>query len=261
MDLALTKKAFIVTGGSDGLGAAAARALLAEGARVTICARDSKRLLATAAALAFFGATTGGQVLALQADVTVPADLERLVAATVERWGRLDGVLNNAGQAAARSFEAVTDEAWQHDLDLKLAAATRLSRLALEPLRQSGGGSILNVLAIGAKHPAAASLPSSVSRAAGMALTKAMSRDLGADNIRVNAILIGLVESGQWQSRAKQQNTPIEALYDNMSKGIPLGRIGKAEEFGDLVAFLFSERAAYISGTAINFDGGLSFAV
>jgi NAD(P)-dependent dehydrogenase (short-subunit alcohol dehydrogenase family) len=231
------------------------------GARVAICARHGERLAATAASLAALGATTGGEVLALAADVRQPADLERLVAATVARWGRLDGLVNNAGQAAARPFDEVSDEAWAYDLDLKFTAAVRLSRLALAHLRASGGGSILNVLAVGAKHPAAASLPSSVSRAAGMALTKAMSRDLGPDQIRVNAVLIGLVESDQWQSRAQQQHIPIEQLYQDMSKGIPLGRVGKAEEFGDFVAFMLSARAAYLSGTAINFDGGLSFSL
>jgi NAD(P)-dependent dehydrogenase (short-subunit alcohol dehydrogenase family) len=175
----------------------------------------------------------------------------------------VDALVNNAGTAAARPFAEVDDAAWEADLQLKLFAAVRTSRRVLPLLREAGGGSIVNVLAVGAKAPGANSMPSSVSRAAGMALTKALSKELGPAGIRVNAVLVGLIESGQWERQAAAAGQPVEALYTKLAKNaaIPLGRVGKAEEFADVVAFLLSPRAGYVSGTALNVDGGLSPAV
>jgi NAD(P)-dependent dehydrogenase (short-subunit alcohol dehydrogenase family) len=149
---------------------------------------------------------------------------------------------------------------WEDDLQLKLHAAVRLTRLALPHLRAAGGGSVVNTLAIAAKAPGAGSMPSSVSRAAGLALTKGLSKELGPDNIRVNAVLVGLVESGQWVRQSAGLGVPVEEFYTSLAANsdIPLGRVGLAEEFADLVVFLLSARAAYITGTGINFDGGLS---
>ena len=259
MDLGLTGKVIIITGSSDGLGASAARTLAKEGASVVICARNLEKLQVVTAEIS--GA--GGSVMAVQTDVTNPAHLENLVAQTVGRFGRIDALVNNAGRAAAQAFEQISDAAWDDDLALKFHAQVRLSKLVIPHLRVSGGGSILNILAVGGKTPAANSMPSSVSRAAGMALTKAMSKDLGADNIRVNAVLIGLVESNQWVRRSASTGVSLEAIYSSLPRdnGIPLGRVGQAEEFADFVAFLLSSRAAFISGCAINFDGGMSAAV
>jgi NAD(P)-dependent dehydrogenase (short-subunit alcohol dehydrogenase family) len=256
MDLGLTGKVIIITGGSDGLGAATALACAREGANVVIAARGLEKLTQTAAQI-------GGQALAVQTDVTNPAHLENLVAQTLARFGRIDAIVNNAGRAAAKPFEQITDFDWQEDLDMKFFAAIRLARLCVPHMKAVGGGSIINVLAIGGKTPAAGSMPSTVSRAAGMALTKAQSKDLGKDNIRVNGVLIGLVESDQWVRRAAQNNQTLEGLYAQLPKdnNIPLARVGKAAEFGDFIAFLVSPRAAYISGCAINFDGGMSAVV
>ena len=254
MDLGLTGKVVIITGSSDGLGASAARTLAKEGASVVICARNLEKLQVVTAEIS--GA--GGSVMAVQTDVTNPAHLENLVAQTVGRFGRIDALVNNAGRAAAQAFEQISDAAWDDDLALKFHAQVRLSKLVIPHLRVSGGGSILNILAVGGN-----SMPSSVSRAAGMALTKAMSKDLGADNIRVNAVLIGLVESDQWVRRSASTGVSLEAIYSSLPRdnGIPLGRVGQAEEFAYFVAFLLSSRAAFISGCAINFDGGMSAAV
>jgi NAD(P)-dependent dehydrogenase (short-subunit alcohol dehydrogenase family) len=167
--------------------------------------------------------------------------------------------VNNAGRSAAGRVEDLDDAAWESDLELKLFAAARLTRLTIPHLRQTGGA-IVNVLALAAKAPGAGSAPSSVSRAAGMALTKALSKELGADGIRVNAVLVGLAESGQWDRMASVRGVDVADLYVTLARdaGIPLGRVGRGAEFADLVSFLLSSRASYLSGTAVNFDGGLS---
>jgi NAD(P)-dependent dehydrogenase (short-subunit alcohol dehydrogenase family) len=258
MDLELSGKAVLVTGGSDGLGRALCHRLVAEGASAAFCGRDPGRIEATRAALE----RDGGDVLGVVADVTRTDDLSRFVGAALERWGRIDGLVNNAGRSAAKPLSELTDEEFQADLDLKLHAAARLCRLTLEPLSQAGGA-IVNVLAIGAKTPGASSMPSSVSRAAGMALTKALSKEAGPRGVRVNAVLIGLVESGQWDRLAASSGIPVEQLYQDLAQrsDIPLRRVGHAAEFADLVAFLLSPRAGYVSGSAINLDGGLSATV
>jgi len=258
MELELEGKAVLVTGGSDGLGRALCHRLVAEGARAAFCGRDPGRVEATRTALE----EEGGDVLGVVADVTSPVDLSRFVDAALERFGRIDGLVNNAGRSAGKPLVDLTDEEFGADLDLKLLAAARLCRLTLTHLGRQGGA-IVNVLAIGAKTPGASSMPSSVSRAAGMAFTKALSKEAGPSGVRVNAVLIGLIESGQWDRMAAANATPVETLYENLAAnaGIPLGRVGKAAEFGDLVAFLLSPRAGYVSGTAINLDGGLSATV
>ena len=259
MDLRLSGKVVLVTGGSEGLGAAVCDRLVQEGARVALCARNPQRLEATAAALR----AQGGDVLAVPADVSRAEDVERFVAAAHERWGRVDALVNNAGSAAAKAFLSVTDAEWEEDLQLKVFAAMRAVRLAVPHLRAAGGGSIVNVLSIKAKEPGKNTAPSSVSRAAGMALSKVLSKELGPDNIRVNAVLVGMIESRQWTRRAEAAGKSPEELYAEKSReaGIPLGRIGRAEEFADVVAFLVSSRASYVTGTAINVDGGLSGSV
>lgn len=257
MDLELQGKVVLITGGSDGLGAATARKLAAEGARVVIGARGADKLQAVAEGIN----ASGGEALAVPTDVTRSSDLERFLAASLERWGRVDALVNNAGRSAAKPFEQITDADWAEDLNLKFHAAIQLSRIVVPELRKLGGGAIINVLATGGKTPGASSMPSSVSRAAGMALMKAMSRDLGKDNIRVNGVMIGLVESDQWVRAASARGQTLEQVYAGLAGQIPLGRVGKAEEFADLIAFLVSARGAFISGTAINFDGGMSAAV
>jgi NAD(P)-dependent dehydrogenase (short-subunit alcohol dehydrogenase family) len=257
MDLKLTGRVVLVTGGSDGLGRALCRLLVAEGARVALCARGPERLELLAAELS----AAGGDVLAVSADVSDPADLERFADAAVSRWGRIDGLVNNAGASAGRPVAELEDADWDADLQLKLYAAARLIRLALPHL--SADASVINTLAVSAKTPGASSAPSAVSRAAGMALTKILSKELGPRGVRVNAVLIGLVESGQWARAAQQEGIGEGEYYQRMGERlpIPLGRVGRAEEFADLVGYLLSPRSSYVTGTAINLDGGLSAAV
>jgi NAD(P)-dependent dehydrogenase (short-subunit alcohol dehydrogenase family) len=256
MDLHLTGKVVLITGGTDGLGAALADRLVEEGARVAVCGRDPDRLAATEQRLR----DAGGDVLVVQADVINPADLERFVDAAIARWGRLDGLVNNAGKSAAGRVDQVSDDEWIADLNLKVLAAARCIRLAVPHLIAAGGGAIVNVLNVGAKAPGAASLPTTASRAAGLAITKASSKDLGGHGIRVNAVLIGLVASGQWRRRADAAGQSEDEFYRQMARstGIPLGRVGRPGEFADLAAYLLSDRSSYVTGSAINLDGGTS---
>ncbi len=174
--------------------------------------------------------------------------------------GPVDILVNNAGTARTMAFENISDEAWQEDLDLKLFAAIRFSEAGLaghegaqmgphhqraQHLRQGAGG-LLG--------------PTSVSRAAGMALTKVMASEGGEHNILVNAMLVGLIMSDQWVKRhaAQAPDMDFEVFAKNLAKGTPLGRIGTAEEFANLACFLASEQGSFITGTAINVDGGRS---
>jgi NAD(P)-dependent dehydrogenase (short-subunit alcohol dehydrogenase family) len=258
MDLGLGGKVAVITGGSDGLGRATALRLAAEGAAVAICARGAQRLGAVAEEVR----RAGGQVLEQAADVTRPGDMERFVGAALERFGRIDILVNNAGTSAARAFDTLDDAAWQADLDLKLFAAVRMIRLCVPAMRQLGAGRIVNILNTAAKQPPARSLPTSASRAAGLALTKTLSRELAGDGILVNAVCIGLVQSGQWERRWAADGRPgtLEAYYEKVAREqeVPVGRIAAADELGALVAFLVSSQAAYLTGVAINFDGGLA---
>lgn len=255
MDLELTGTVTMITGGTDGLGLALARRLVAEGGSVAICGRDEGRLDAAAGSLE----SAGGDVLARRADVEQASQIQGFVDAVAARWGRIDGVVHNAGRSAAGKLEDTDDAVWEADLGLKLMGAVRLTRMALPYLRERGG-SALFTLAMAAKAPGPGSAPSSVSRAAGMALMKALSKELAPDGIRVNAILIGLIESGQWVRGAAAAGVPVAEYYQRLAQGagIPLGRIGRSEEFADLASFLLSARASYLTGTAINLDGGLS---
>lgn len=258
MDLDLDGRAVLITGGTDGLGLALAKRLAKEGASVGVCGRDPGRVRDAATSLG----EVGDDILAQQADVTRPADLDAFVEAARDRWGRIDAIVHNAGRASGGPIQSIDDAAWESDFQLKLMAAVRLTRLALPELR-AAQGSILFTLAISAKAPGGSSEPSSVTRAAGMALMKALSKELAGDGVRANAVLIGLIESGQWVRAAEATGESVDEFYRRFAKdaAIPLGRFGRAEEFADLGCFLLSPRASYLTGVAINLDGGLSPAV
>jgi 3-oxoacyl-[acyl-carrier protein] reductase len=256
LDLGLGGKVAIVTGGSEGLGRATAERFAREGAKVAICARRKDVLERAAADIR---TKTGADVLAQATDVTRRAEVEAFVQATVARFGGVDILINNAGTSSAAGFEAVEDEAWLYDLDSKLMGAVRFCRAVIPLMKARGGGRIVNVTTVGGKSPVARSLPTSVSRAAGINLTKSLAHEYAASHICVNTICLGLVKSAQWERRAKGGD--VDAVYRESARRVPLGRVAEAEEFADLVAFLVSERAGYITGTAVNFDGGLSAAI
>lgn len=254
MKLNLQGKVAIVTGATQGIGLATAKLLAAEGASVALVARGQERLDAVVASIA----AAGGRVCAVQADVSRIEECERIVAQTLAAFGRLDILVNNAGTSNTGAFESVLDSSWQADFDLKLFGAIRLARLAIPQMRKQGGGRIVNITNIGAKQPRAKSMPTSVTRAAGLAMTKALSKEFAPDKILVNTVCIGLIRAGQHESKAAKAGREVEELYTEMGKDIPLGRVGYAEEVANVIVFLASDAASYVTGTSINLDGGTS---
>jgi NAD(P)-dependent dehydrogenase (short-subunit alcohol dehydrogenase family) len=252
MDLQLNARAYLITGGTDGLGLALAQRLTSEGARVAVCGRDTERLETAQQ-------TLGPEALCFEADVTDANQLDEFIDSALARFSRLDGAVNNAGRSAGFSVATSSDEQWREDLELKVISAIHVSRRVLDALELTQGA-ILNVLAVGARAPRANSTPTTASRAAGLAFTKALANEVGHRGIRVNAILIGLIESGQWVRRAQEAGADLADFYSTMAQqsNIPLGRFGRSEEFADLAAFLLSPRASYITGVGLSIDGGLS---
>ncbi len=255
MELGLQGKTVLVTGGSKGIGLYSALQFVKEGAKVAIAARGEAGL---AEAKAIIQEQTGVEIYTIVADISKEADCRRIVEETAARYGKLEILINNAGTASANSFEDVDTALWQSDLDLKLFGAIHTSKYAIEFMKAAGQGAIVNLSAVLAKTPPAGSLPTTVSRAAGLALTKAMSNDLGKYNIRVNAVCIGLIRSSQIEARWKQAmpNESWDTYSKEVGKNIPLGRIGNTEEAANAIVFLASDAASYITGTAINMDGG-----
>ena len=262
MDLGLTDKVAIITGGSQGIGKFAAMRMAEEGARVIIVARTQETLDQAAQDIK---TSTEGIVLPLSADISDKSSADKIINAAIENYGRLDILVNNAGVSMAKPFEDVSDEDWESDFELKVWGAIRLMRKSIPEMRKMGGGRIINVTNLGGKTPGASSMPTSISRATGIAVTKAMSKDLAKDNILVNTVCIGTVKSGQHERRYEglKQTKPdltLEEFYADTAKarGIPLGRIAETHEAGDVITFLASDMASYITGVAINIDGGTS---
>jgi NAD(P)-dependent dehydrogenase (short-subunit alcohol dehydrogenase family) len=254
VELGLKGKVAVVTGGTEGIGRATALRLAQEGARVAICARRQEMLDKTAVEIKKLGA----DALAVAADMSKSADVERFMKAVIGRFGRIDILVNNAGASARGKFLEVDDKTWGADLELKVFGAIRCTRLAVPYMKKQGGGRIINITISSAKQPGAESMPTSVSRAAGLAITKALSKEYAADNILVNTVCIGKIKSGQHERRYTKQGISAEDYYRQTAKDIPLGRVGEAEEVASVIAFLASDAASYMTGTSINLDGGMS---
>jgi len=254
VELGLRGKVAVVTGGTEGIGRATALRLAREGAKVAICARRQQPLDETAEEIR----KAGAEVLAVAADVSKAADIERFMKSVIERFGRIDILVNNAGASARGKFHEVDDKTWSADLELKVFGAIRCTRLAVPHMKRQGGGRIVNITISSAKQPGAESMPTSVSRAAGLAITKALSKEYAADNILVNTVCIGKIKSGQHQRRYARQGISAEEYYRQAAKDIPLARVGEAEEVANVIAFLASDAASYVTGTSINLDGGMS---
>ncbi len=256
MDLGLKGKVAVITGGSEGIGRGIASRFLEEGAKVAICARRDDVLQQAAEELR----ASTGDVLAVPADVTKPETLTSFINRVVQHFGRIDILVNNAGRSAASAFDDLDDDDWHADLDLKLMGAVRCVRLVIPQMKLGGGGRIINVTHPGGKQPGAASYPTSVSRAAGIAMTKALSKELLPHNILVNTVCLTSIKSAQGERAWKAEGSPgtLEDYWTELAEEHPLGRLGEPSDAGALVAFLASECASFITGTAINLDGGLS---
>jgi len=254
LELGLKGKVAVVTGGTEGIGRATALRLAREGAKVAICARRQPQLDQTAAEIR----KAGAEALAVAADMSKAADIERFLKAVIGHFGRIDILVNNAGTSARGKFLEVDDKTWGADIELKVFGAIRCTRLAVPHMKKQGGGRVVNITISSAKQPGAESMPTSVSRAAGLAITKALSKEFAADNILVNTVCIGKIKSGQHERRYTREGKKAEDYYREVSKDIPLGRVGEAEEVANVIAFLVSDAASYVTGTSINLDGGIS---
>ncbi len=250
----MTGRNALVTGASKGIGFAISSNFALAGANVALVARNKSELEAAKAVIA--KAADSARLVAISADVSTAEGCSHAFAEAENALGQIDVLVNNAGISAAKAFATVTDKEWQDDLDLKLFAAIRLCRLAYPKMVERRWGRIINVLNTGAKAPRANSMPTSVSRAAGLALTKALSNEGAPHNVLVNSLHVGLIESDQWVRQAARRGIKLDDLYADMGSKIPMGRLGTAEEFANVALFLASDAGSYVTGTAINIDGG-----
>ncbi len=255
MEMKMTGRKALVTGGSLGIGRAIAQAFCDAGAEVAIVARRADVLNEAKTAIE---TATGGRVVAVVGDVSTAEGCQAAWDAAIAGLGQVDVLVNNAGSSHRAPFVSVTDAEWQADLDLKLFGAIRLCRLAFPGMTERKWGRIINVLNSGAKAPPPSGAPTAVTRAAGMALTKVLAGEGAPHNVLVNSLHVGKIESDQWVRRAAKDGKDLDQLYDEMGKELPMGRMGKAEEFAAAACFLASDAGSYICGAAINVDGGLS---
>ena len=252
----LAGKRALVTGGSKGIGLAIAEEFVRLGAAVAICSRHEDELEAAAGALR----AGGGAVHAVVADVTDPAQVEELVRGAARALGGLDVLVNNAGRAHPGTFETLTDEDWQADLDAKLFSMIRCSREAVPHLREAGGGRIVNVNAVYGRYPDPTFFATSVNRAACQSFTKTLAIELAPSGILVNSVNIGFVVTPQWQSihARRAPELPEDEFFGRLAAAeVPLGRFGRPDEVSGVVAFLASDRASYITGASIDVAGGM----
>ncbi len=261
MDLGLAGKVAFITGGSDGIGQAAATAMAGEGAKVAIIARTQAKL---DSAVAKIKTESGSEdVIGISTDVRDENSVKAAVDAVTQKWGGLDILVNNAGTSSAARLDDMTNEALTEDLQLKVFGAVYCMRNALPHLRKSSAGAVVNTTTPGGKASGAGTQPTSLSRAAGISLTKAWSKEFAPENIRVNTVCVGVLKSGQhrvrWEAmNAKDASYSLDDHWKSVGANVPMGRIGEAREAGEAIAFLCSERASYITGASLNVDGGTS---
>jgi 3-oxoacyl-[acyl-carrier protein] reductase len=256
MDLQLNGQVALVTAASKGLGKASAKALAREGARLAICARSD--MLDQAAAE--IRDETGAEVLAIRADLTVPADIERYVQTSLDHYGRIDILVANAGGPSPGNFLDLSPEDWQEAANLTLMSAVRLCYAVVPTMLEQNAGSIVAIESISVKQPIDNLILSNSLRMAVIGMLKSMANELGPMGIRVNSINPTFTWTGRvtqlLENRAAANGTTIEEEASRVATTIPLGRMGDVEEFGRAVAFLASPAVSFIHGHALMFDGG-----
>lgn len=252
MDLGLRDSVAIVTGSSRGLGLASAKALASEGCRLVLCARGEAGLAEAARDVAA-AAGTPDRVLTVTADVTRLEALQQVVERAVATFGGLDVLVNNVGLGRGAGLVETTDADWQEAFDQTLLPAVRASRLAVPHMQRRGGGAIVIVASIFGRE-AGGRMTYNAVKAAEISLAKSMAQQLAPHNIRVNSVSPGsiLFEGGSWWKRQQADPTGIAEF---VARELPFGRFGRADEVGDVVAFLASPRASWISGTSVVVDG------
>ena len=252
MDLGLRDKVAIITGSSRGLGLASAKALAAEGCQITLCGRTEATLRGAAREVA---SIAGGddRVLAVRADLTQAEGVQRVIDDTVQRFGGLDVLVNNVGLGRGGGLLETSDSEWQEAFDQTLLPAVRASRLAVPHMTRRGAGAIIIIASVFGRE-AGGRMTYNAIKAAEISLAKSLAQQLASANIRVNSVSPGsiLFEGGSWWKR-QQENPTVIAEF--VKRELPFGRFGRAEEVGDVVAFLASPRASWISGTSIVVDG------
>ena len=257
MDLGLKNKVALVAAGSRGLGRAVAEELAAEGASLLLCARDAQTLTETAAAIA---ESSGAHVLAVPADVTRIDDISRLVASGVDRFGRIDILVTNAGGPPAGRFDQLTREQWDEAIKLTLLSAVELARQVLPGMRQRRWGRIINITSIAVKQPVDGLLLSNSLRAGLTGFARTLANEVAPEGITVNNVLPGYTRTERLdelaEMMAEKQGISAGEFRGVWEKEIPMGRLGEPRELAATVAFLASERAGYITGTSIQVDGG-----
>lgn len=254
----LAGRVALVTAASRGLGRAAAEALAARGAHIALCARRKDEAVATAAEIA---GRYGVQALGLAADVSKAPDIDRLIEAVQEHFGRLDILVTNAGGPPAGTFIELAETDWETAFQLTLMSVVRLVRAALPELRRSDAAAIVNITSSSVRQPIPGLVLSNTFRPAVVGLAKSLAEELGPLGIRVNNVAPGRIDTERVRQlderRAAAQSQSVDEFRAHFSRNIPLGRYGRPEELGEAVAFLASPAASYITGATILVDGGL----
>ena len=258
MEFGLTDKIAVVGASSKGLGRAIALGLAQEGAKVTICARNSDALDATAADIR---RQTGSEVLAVPTDVSQPAQVDALINAAISRFGGIDILVNNAGGPRAGRFAELAAGDYQMAVQLNLMSTINLCRAVVPVMQARGGGRIINLTSVSVKQPVDGLMLSNMARTGVIGFAKTLATEVAPDNILVNNVCPGIIFTDRIQQlatvRAEEAGITFEEALERMTADIPLGRIGEPAEFANLVVFLASERASYITGTTIQVDGGM----
>ncbi|MFQ5651838.1 MAG: SDR family oxidoreductase [bacterium] len=257
MELGISSKVALVAASSQGLGRAIAKGLAQEGVKVVICSRNMEALQAAKSEIQAAGGT---EVLPIQADLTVANDIKNLVRTAVDRFGTIHILVNNAGGPPAGFFADMSDESWQKSVELTLMSSVRLTREVLPFMQKQKWGRIVNVTSVSVKQPIHELLLSNSLRLSVVGWAKTLSNQVAADGILINNVCPGWTRTDRvaeiFEARARAQNTTPDEVEAGITAGIPSRRLGRPEELANLVVFLASEKASYITGTSIQVDGG-----